>query len=391
MSNLNFNRVYNNTNNTKDQLKRENDVHHDQHKETHEQSDSIPIICIIGPTAVGKTELSIRLAKTLNGEIINADAYQVYKYMDIGTAKPTVSEREGITHYLIDEYMPDETYNVAIFQQKAEHYIDLINSKGKVPIIVGGTGLYMKSLLYTFPLKQDEDEELKERIRQQLAALSNAELFEQLKSIDFEAAQTIHPNNRKRVIRAIEYMTIHGESITNATKQTVLNDRYKPLLIGLNTDRDVLYDRINRRIDIMINDGLFSEVYSLYDQYKNSTSFQAIGYKEWTPFIKCIEEDGIIEQSISGLSSKLYKSNLSSHSNHNINKIVTDNFMLNNVLIELKQSIINQIKQNTRKFAKRQLTYFHNQFSVMWLDPFDEILYNKLIQESIEKFKKGEY
>lgn len=277
------------------------------------------VLVIVGPTAVGKTSLSIELAKKLNGEIISGDSMQVYKDLDIGTAKVTEEERAGILHHLIDCRELTETYSVADFQKEGRQVIDLIIAKGKLPIVVGGTGLYIQALLYDFELgAKDESTEIREEYQQFAETYGNQCLWELLLEKDKQAAESIHFNNRKKVIRALEVFEKTGFSIlTPKEKPKKLYDYF---LIGLETDRAQLYARINQRVDIMIAQGLLKEAELLY---KNQTqqSVQGIGYKEFFPYFEGKET---------------------------------------------LEEATEQIKQNSRRYAKRQLTWFRNRMNASW-------------------------
>ena len=245
--------------------------------------DNKPLIILTGPTASGKTELSVRLAKAINGEIISADSIQVYKYMDIGSAKVTKEEMNGITHYLIDELEPDEEFNIYIFKERAVKYINKIYEKGKIPIIAGGTGFYIQSVLYDIDFnKEDNDKCYREELEKIGKDMGREYLHNMLKSVDKKSAEDIHPNNIKRVIRALEYYKITGNKISEHNEsQRKRKSPYNFRYFVLNMDRELLYDRINKRIDIMLEKGLAGEVEKLlkmgYD--RNLVSMQGIGYK----------------------------------------------------------------------------------------------------------------
>ena len=278
------------------------------------------IIAIVGPTAVGKTKLSIRLAKKLNGEIISGDAMQIYRGLDIGTAKVTCEEMEGIPHHLLDEKNPDERYSVAAFQKAVRAKIDEIIARGKLPIIVGGTGLYVKAVLYDYEFAEDVTSD-----NAQYEALTNEQLHAKLASIDKEAAKALHPNNRRRVVRALN---IYDE--TNVTKSETLKAQAKKLvydvaLIGLTDERSVLYERINARVDQMVHEGLVEEVRRLYETgiTKEAQAIAAIGYKEIYNYL-----EGMIDL----------------------------------------ETAIELVKRNSRRLAKRQYTWFRNQMDVTWFD-----------------------
>ncbi|WP_323702501.1 tRNA (adenosine(37)-N6)-dimethylallyltransferase MiaA [Mammaliicoccus sp. Dog046] len=285
-----------------------------------------PLIAIVGPTAVGKTELSIKLAKALNGEIINGDAFQIYKGLDIGTAKATEEEREGIPHHLIDVYEPCETYSVYQFKKEFSEIVDDIHNRGKIPILVGGTGLYVQSVLYDYQLEEEEIDSEKMEIIQnklkELSKLNNIEMHEHLKSFDPETASSVHPNNRKRVERAIEYYLKTKKTLSERKKSQTFSGKYSTILVGIEMSRETLYERINMRVDMMLERGLYKEVSNLVEMgYENSQSMQAIGYKELIPVVR-----GKID-------------------------------------IETSKE---QIKQNSRRYAKRQMTWFKNKMDVTW-------------------------
>jgi len=279
------------------------------------------IICIVGPTAVGKTKLSIELAQALNGEIISSDSMQIYRGMDIGTAKASLEERRGIVHHLIDEKNPDEEYSVAEFQQSVRAKIADIIARDKLPILVGGTGLYIKSVLYDYEFSKDS--QTKTTIQGAYEHLNNEQLHNQLREIDEKAALDIHPNNRKRVIRALEIFKESGVKKSELIERQQHQLIYQVKLIGLTDDREALYQRINQRVDNMFEMGLIEEVRSLYDCQipKEAQAIRAIGYKEVYDYF---------EGSIS--------------------------------FEECRELI----KRNSRRYAKRQYTWFCNQMDVKW-------------------------
>ncbi|MGX7203440.1 tRNA (adenosine(37)-N6)-dimethylallyltransferase MiaA [Enterococcus plantarum] len=279
------------------------------------------VLVIAGPTAVGKTSLSIELAKKLNGEIISGDSMQVYRQLDIGTAKVTEEEREGILHHLIDCRELSETYSVADFQKEGRLAIDAITEKGKLPIVVGGTGLYIQALLYDFELgAKDESTEIREKYEQFAEIHGNQYLWNLLQEKDSQAAESIHFNNRKKVIRALEVFDKTGFSIlTPKEKPKRLYDYF---LVGLETDRAELYNRINMRVDIMMTQGLLKEAELLYNR-QTQQSIQGIGYKEFFPYFEGKES---------------------------------------------LEEAIDQVKQNSRRYAKRQLTWFRNRMNASWWD-----------------------
>ena len=285
-----------------------------------------PIIIIAGPTACGKTGVSIELAKRIDGEIISADSMQVYKYMDIGTAKVTKEETQGIKHYLVDELYPDEEFNIKVFQEKALKYIDEIHSRGKIPILVGGTGFYINSVIY----KNDFDEttadsDFRNKLKQTAREKGNEFVHNMLKEVDQASYESIHPNNLKRVIRALEFYNQTGKPISLHNEEEKKREEFfNAALIILNMDRETLYGRIDERVDIMVKDGLVEEVKKLLDMgyNENMVSMKGIGYKELIPYFK-------------GECSLEYA--------------------------------ISEIKKNTRHFAKRQVTWFKYQTDGLWI------------------------
>lgn len=306
--------------------------------------NKIPLIVIVGPTAVGKTALSIKVAKAVNGEIISGDAIQVYRGMDIGSAKVTQEEMEGIPHHLIDILNPDEAYSAAQFKAHAEKLIEDIYSRGKTPMIVGGTGLYIQSVLYEYEFTE-EDKALKQELMQRFERLDKDTLYNLLIEKDPKAAAQIHMNNRQRVLRALTYYEMHHKSITDQKKSQTLSSKYDTFIIGLNMPRPILYDRINHRVLLMIEQGLVQEVSTLLSKgYREKQSMTAIGYKEIIPYI-----DGEVS---------------------------------------LNQAV-ESLQQNSRNFAKRQLTWFNNQMKIDWFDTDD--LSVQTITDQIMTNIKGNY
>ncbi len=284
-----------------------------------------PLVVIAGPTACGKTKTAIELAKKINGEIVSADSMQVYKYMDIGTAKPTIEEMQGIRHYLIDELYPDQEFNVAVFTKMAKGYIDEIYNKGKTPIIAGGTGFYIQALIKGNNFSEEQNDfSYRNELLQMAESKGNAFVYDILRQTDPEAAEKIHENNIKRVIRALEFYKLTGTRISEHNKaEAERGYAYNVFFAILNCDREKLYNRIELRIDKMISDGLVQEVENLLNLgYGESlVSMQGLGYKELVPYVK----------------------------GH----------------IPLETAIYN-LKQNTRHFAKRQLTWFKNKCDGIW-------------------------
>lgn len=286
-----------------------------------------PLIILTGPTAVGKTALSIRLAKAVNGEIISADSMQVYRRMDIGSAKIMPEEMDGVPHHLINILEPWEEFNVVVFQQRAKAAIKEIYKRNRVPLMVGGTGFYIQALLYDIDFKENEEGN---QIRNELEALAQEKgsgyLHEMLRQVDPESARAIHANNQKRVIRALEYYRQTGEKISahnEAERQK--ESPYQFLYYVLNTDRSLLYQRIDQRVDKMVKDGLVEEVRKLKELgcTRSMVSMQGLGYKEILDYL-----DGACS---------------------------------------LEEAIY-ILKRDTRHFAKRQLTWFRRERDVKWLN-----------------------
>ena len=297
------------------------------------------IIAIVGPTGIGKTSLSIELAKALNGEVISCDSMQVYKKMDIGTAKVTKEEMDGIFHYLIDIQEYDQPYNMMIFQDVCRKSIQKIQNKNKQVILCGGTGLYLKAALYDYTFEEEtQDEDYLKELNQK----SNEELYELLKEIDEKSLEKIHKNNRKRILRAL-MMAHSGMSKSQREQQQKHIPLYDIYYIGLDVDRNILHQRINDRVDKMFEQGLVEEVTSLFKEEKTweYTSFQGIGYKEFK-----------------------------------------DYFLDQITLEETKE----RIKTHSRQYAKRQYTWFKNQMPVHWysIDQKEQIL------KDVKQWLKGE-
>ena len=286
-----------------------------------------PLVILAGPTAVGKTELSIRLAKRINGAIISADSMQVYKYMDIGSAKIMPDEMEGVKHYLIDELDPSDEFNIVRFQQMAKDALKEIYANGQIPIVAGGTGFYIQALLYDIDFThQDSDEAFRKEMADYAAEYGAEALHEKLKEIDPVSYKTIHANNTKRVIRALEYYRMTGQPISAHNEQEHHKvSPYNFAYFVLTDDRKHLYDRIDYRVDLMMKKGLVDEVKNLYDMgyHKDMVSMQGLGYKELLSYLdgECSLEEAVYI-----------------------------------------------IKRETRHFAKRQLTWFRRERDVIWLD-----------------------
>ena len=292
------------------------------------------VIVICGPTASGKTALSIELAKQINGEIVSADSMQIYKDMDIGTAKPTQEEMQGIKHYLMDFVSPDERYSVADYKQDAKKAIREILKKGKVPIIVGGTGLYVDSLIYEIEYPNIEfDEKYREKLEKKVEENGLEELYEKAKEIDIEAIKKISKNDKKRILRILEIYHATGKNKTEQEIESRKNEvEFDYKVYALNWDREKLYERINKRVDIMLEQGLIEEVKNVYEKYNEfPTAMQGLGYKEVVEYLE--------------------------------NKMS-------------KEEMIEKIKQETRRYAKRQMTWFRKNKQTIWLNAEDEIQNN---------------
>ena len=286
-----------------------------------------PLIILTGPTAVGKTKSSIGLAKAINGEIISADSMQVYKHMDIGSAKIRPQEMDNIPHYLVDVLEPDEEFNVVRFQKMAKEAMAKIYAKGKIPIVVGGTGFYIQALLYNIDFTDNEEDDTYRKHLEQLAKEKGSEyLHDKLREADPKAAETIHANNTKRVIRALEFFHQTGQKISEHNeKERAKESPYIFRYFVLTDDREVLYDRINKRVDQMLEEGLLEEVASLREKgyTRDLVSMQGLGYKEILSYLdgECTLEEAVYI-----------------------------------------------LKRDTRRFAKRQLTWFRRERDVTWID-----------------------
>lgn len=289
--------------------------------------DMYPLLVILGPTAAGKTRLSLELAREVRGEIISADSMQIYRGMDIGTAKASLEKRRTIKHHLIDIVDPDQEFSVADFQKRVDRLIPQIIARGHLPMLVGGTGLYIKAVVegFLFP-EMESDPKLRKKLKQEAEEYGNQYLHNQLKEIDPELADKLHPNDLRRIIRGIEVYQQTGKTITYfKKKQAEKPSRYRALKIGLIRDREELYARINKRVDLMIEEGLVDEVKGLlkkgYDL--SSTALQGLGYKEIIGYLK---------------------------GEYDLNEA------------------IRILKRNTRYFAKRQLTWFKRDPDIHWFN-----------------------
>ncbi len=308
-----------------------------------------PLIVLTGPTAVGKTKLSIALAKAINGEIISADSMQVYKYMDIGSAKITVDEMQGVTHHLIDVLEPTEDFNVVIFQQKCRECMEWIYERGHIPILTGGTGFYIQAILKDVDFTENEEDTPYRRQLEEIARMEGAEvLHEMLLKVDPESAEAIHQNNVKRTIRALEFYHLTGLKISDHNeKEKEKESAYDSCYFVLNDERSKLYERIDQRVDEMLLKGLVEEVEHLRKLgcKRGMVSMQGLGYKEMLSFL---EGEITLEEAVY------------------------------------------LIKRDTRHFAKRQLTWFRREKDVIWIDK-KEFMYDekKILSFMLEKMAQA--
>lgn len=291
--------------------------------------DKPKVIVICGPTASGKTALSIKLAKKVNGEIISSDSMQIYKNMDIGTAKPTIEEMEGIPHHLIGFVEPNQRYSVAEFKKDAEAAIEKIVAKGKTPIVVGGTGLYVDSLIYGIEYQDIElDEKYRQELEKRVVDEGLEKLYEEAKKIDPQAIEKISLNDKKRILRILEIYKATGK---NKTEQEIESRKkgvkYDYKVFAINWEREILYERINKRVDIMIEQGLIQEVEELLKKYTEfPTAMQGLGYKEVVEYLQ-------------GETTR--------------------------------EEMIEKIKMETRRYAKRQITWFKKNKQTIWIGAQD--------------------
>lgn len=284
------------------------------------------VIVICGPTASGKTALSIELAKRINGEIISCDSMQIYKDMNIGTAKPNQEEKDGVKHYLMDYVSPEERYSVAEFKRDAISAIEEILGKQKIPIVVGGTGLYIDSLVKGIEYNDIKtDLNYRKKLEQIVEKEGLESLYNEAVKIDKEAMEKISHNDKKRIFRVLELYNAVGKTKTQIEKESRKKETpYEYIIFGIDMDREALYNRINTRVDLMIERGLINEVQDLLKKYKSfPTAMQGLGYKEVKEYI-----DGVLS----------------------------------------KDEMIQKIKMETRRYAKRQLTWFRRYKEIIWLD-----------------------
>lgn len=307
------------------------------------------VIVICGPTASGKTSLSIEVAKKIDGEIISCDSMQIYKDMNIGTAKPTVEEMQGIPHYMLDFVLPSERYSVADFKEAATDRIEDILKREKVPIIVGGTGLYVDALTKNITYPEIEiDLEYRKQLEELIKENGLESLYEEAKKIDEKAMQTISKNDKKRIMRVLEIYHQTGKTKTQLESESRLTPPpYEYIVFAINMEREKLYERINKRVDIMIDQGLIEEVEALTKKYEEfPTAMQGLGYKEVVSYLK---------------------------------KEIT------------KEEMIEKLKMETRRYAKRQLTWFRKDENIKWIDglvPLEQNIQCILEEYSGEKESK---
>ena len=311
-------------------------------------NNKIKLITVVGPTASGKTRLGVELAKRYGGEVISADSMQIYKGMQIATAKPTVEEMQGIPHHLMDFLEPNQTYSVAMFVDDAKKCIEDISSRGKIPVIVGGTGLYVDSLLNNISFHESQrDTELSEKLRELYYTEGVDYLLDMLRKFDGESAERLETEkNPKRIIRAIEFYKTTGITITEQNKNSKNEESpYSAIKLGLNfEDRQKLYDRINKRVDLMVEAGLILEAKRVFNSELSFTSIKAIGYKELFPYLKG----------------------------------------------ELPlEECIEKLKQETRRYAKRQITWFKRDKEINWLYPDKADSLEQLFEQAVQITDKG--
>lgn len=309
------------------------------------------IIVIVGPTASGKTSLGVHVAKAIGGEVVSGDSMQIYESMNIATAKPTVEEMQGVKHHLIGFVNPESEYSVASFCEDAKKAVEEITSKGKIPVLVGGTGLYIDSFINnTTFFETSGSRTVREKLYEELKEFGIEKLYQELLAVDSKAAEKIHPNNEVRVIRALEIYRTTGQTLTEQNRRSHDEEsEYEPLYIGIAyKDREKLYERINKRVDLMLEAGLLEETRAFYEKYPSQTATNAIGYKELKPFL-----DG--------------------------NKSLED--------------CVSHLKQATRRYAKRQLTWFNRNEKINWIYPDtynDSEQVFELAEKLVKEFLKGE-
>ncbi len=309
-------------------------------------NELIPLIILAGPTAVGKTSVALELAYLLKTDIISADSAQVYRGLDIGTAKPTVQEQEKARHHLIDLVNPDQNYSAADYQKDADRVIMHLWQQNKLPFMVGGTGLYIKAVTDRFAFgPKGADQELRDKFIKQCDEDGLDRLYEKLSTVDPEAASKIHPNDRKRIIRALEVYTLEGKQISGQVSETKTNiSPYRLFYHGLTMDRDQLYNRIDRRVDLMIEEGFLEEVRSLIEKgYSlNSPGMQILGYRQLAEYLE-------------------------------------GNISFN--------AAVQEIKKQTRNLAKRQLTWFRREEAIEWYEINNQSTFSDIAENIYSKVK----
>ncbi len=308
--------------------------------------DKIKVISVIGPTASGKTKLAVDICKNINGEVVSCDSMQIYKHMDIATAKPDIEEMSGVPHHMIDFLEPDEKFSVAAYCDMAKKCIEDINDRGKIPVITGGTGLYYSSLIdnVTF-LEEDEDTSIRDSLKKRLETEGASSLLEELRAVDPQTAEKMHPNNAGRIVRALELYYKSGITMSEQKRLSRLaGETYNCTAIGLDArNRQFLYDRINFRVDKMVECGLLEEAQEFLSNENGKTSSQAIGYKELRPYFE--------------------------------GKIGLD-------------EALDNLKMETRRYAKRQLTWFRRDKRINWMY-IDEMTYDELLSQALKTIQKG--
>ena len=314
--------------------------------ETLAENKKIKIVSVIGPTASGKTKLAVDICKAIDGEVVSCDSMQIYKYMDIATAKPSKEEMQGIPHHMMDFLEPTEKYSVAAYLDEARKCIEEIASRGKVPVLTGGTGLYYSSLVDNVKFyPEDQDTTIRDNLNLRLEKEGAQKLLDELNEIDPETAKMLHPNNSGRIVRALELYYKRGITMSEQKRQSKLEGEiYDCKAIGLDAkDRQYLYSRINKRVDIMVEMGLIEEAKEFLNDNLGKTSAQAIGYKELTPYF--------------------------------------------NGEISLEEALEN-LKMETRRYAKRQLTWFRKDKRINWLY-IDEKPYEEILKEALKIVEEG--
>lgn len=283
------------------------------------------VVSVVGPTAVGKSNLGVKIAERYDGEVISGDSMQIYRTMDIGTAKVTKGEMRGIQHHMIDIKEPQESFSVAEFQKRVQALIKDIHSRGKLPVLVGGTGLYIQATLFDFNFStQKKDPSVIGRLEKEMVEKGKTYMYDRLLRIDPKQADRVHPNNERRVLRALELYETTGQVMSDYHEQQSEDSPFCPILIGLEMERELLYDRINLRVDEMVGSGLVKEVETLYNSgLKENQSMKAIGYKELIPYF-----EGVYDL----------------------------------------DEAVRLLKRNSRRYAKRQYTYFKNKMDIEWYE-----------------------